>query len=128
MFGRRRFAHGRRRPGQMNKTEMAYSQVLEGLRIGNKIEWYSFEAIKLKLADNTSYTPDFFVMRASGELECIDVKGGKVKKNEQGMTTGSKPWVEEDAMVKIKCAAEKFPFIFKMVWYTRSGGWVEKEI
>jgi hypothetical protein len=92
----RRYATGRKRPGSMNKTEAAYAQLLEGRRIGGRIEWYYFEGIKLRLADNTFYTPDFFVMNADRELEVHEVKG----------------FWEDDARVKIKVAAETFPFRF----------------
>lgn len=73
--------------------------------------WVAFEGIKLKLADKTYYTPDFFLMRSDGTLECHEVKGH---------------W-EDDARVKIKCAAEKFPFRFVAIKATREG-YKEEEI
>lgn len=103
-------ALGRLKPGQMNKTEAAYADHLEGLRIGGAVLWWRFEGIKLRLADNTFYTPDFAVMLSSGELEAHEVKGH---------------W-KDDARAKIKVAAEMFPFRFIAV-QARSrkdgGGW-----
>ena len=64
--------------------------------MAGKILWYSFEGITLRLADRTTYTPDFVVMLANGELEMHEVKGF---------------WTD-DAKVKVKVAAEKFPFRF----------------
>ena len=69
------FALGRLKTGQRNKTELAYENMLESMRISGEILWYKFEGLKLRLADNTFYTPDFFVMMASGQLEAHEVKG-----------------------------------------------------
>ncbi|EGX16832.1 gp8 domain protein [Escherichia coli STEC_S1191] len=52
----------------MNKTESAYCQHLEQRKRAGEIAWYRFEGIKLRLADNTFYTPDFAVMLATGEM------------------------------------------------------------
>lgn len=60
-------ALGRLKTGQMNKTESAYCQHLELRKRAGEIVWYRFEGIKLRLADNTFYTPDFAVMLATGE-------------------------------------------------------------
>lgn len=92
-------ARGAAPKGRMNGTEHAYSQRLELRKRAGEIAWYAFEAIKLRLADNTSYTPDFFVMLSNGDLECHEVKG----------------FMREDANVKIKVAAELFPFRFYLV-------------
>lgn len=109
---RRRYALGRMKTGAMNKTEAAYGQHLEALRQAGEIDWYAFEPIKLRLADNTFYTPDFGVMAKDGVLELHEVKG----------------FWEDDARVKIKVAADKFPFRFvavKAEAKKRGGGWVE---
>ena len=52
-------ALGRLKTGQMNKTESAYCQHLELRKRAGEIAWYRFEGIKLRLANNTFYTPDF---------------------------------------------------------------------
>lgn len=93
-------ALGRMKTGKMNKTELAYSQHLEALKSCGEIVWWKFEAIKLRLAGNTFYTPDFFLLMANGQLECREVKGGY--------------WTD-DARVKIKVAASIFPFRFVAV-------------
>lgn len=77
----------------MNKTEADYHFELKS---NPEIIWCSFEAVKLRLADRTFYTPDFLVMKANGEIEIHEVKG----------------FWEDDARVKIKVAAEAFPFRF----------------
>lgn len=106
----RRFATGRHKPGQMNKLESLYAAALVQRIHSGEVYWYSFEGIKLKLADKTFYTPDFFVMLITGELECHEVKG----------------FWEDDARVKIKVAAEKFPFRFKAVKKSKDGWDIEE--
>ncbi len=104
------FALGRLPVGQMNKTETAYASLLEGLKHAGKVLWYRFEGMKLRLADKTFYTPDFAVMRDDGVIELHECKGF---------------WMD-DARVKIKVAAEMYPFRF-MAAKQRSkksgGGW-----
>ena len=103
----KRCARGvRRAPGVMNKLEAAYAIKLETDRSMGVIQWFSFDAIKLRLADATFYTPDFLVMAADGTLEVREVKG----------------FWEDDARVKIKVAADKFPFRFVAVTRVR-GEW-----
>lgn len=93
------YALGRLKAGAMNKTEAAYGQHLELLKRAGEVIWYRFEGIKLRLADLTFYTPDYAVMVASGQMEIHEVKG----------------FWEDDAKVKIKVAAEMYPFKFLAV-------------
>lgn len=90
------FALGRLKVGAMNKTETAYATRLGLLMHAGEIAWYKFEGVKLRLADNTFYSPDFVVMLADGTLEMHEVKG----------------FWQDDARAKIKIAAELFPFRF----------------
>lgn len=85
----------RRTPGAMNKLEEKYSWCLEGLKRDGQIVEYYFEPLKLKLAKNTFYQPDFLVVTKDG-MEIHEVKGH---------------W-EDDARVKFKVAAEKFWFFY----------------
>lgn len=100
-------ALGRLKTRQMNKTELAYSRHLEALKMAGNVLWYEFEAIKLRLADNTFYTPDFMVMRSTGALECHETKG----------------FMMDDANVKIKVAADSFPWPFFIVKKAKGGTW-----
>jgi len=90
------FALGRLPAGQMNKTEAEYGDVLKQRERAGEVVWFKFEGLKLRLADNTFYTPDYAVILKSGDLELHEVKGH---------------W-QEDARVKIKIAAAMFPFTF----------------
>ncbi|MDT8894201.1 hypothetical protein RSO41_05995 [Halomonas sp. I1] len=103
-------ALGRMKAGKMNRTEAAYAAQLELEKQAGEILWYSFEGLKFRLADKTFYTPDFAVMRADGLIEIREVKGR---------------W-HDDARVKIKMAAELFPFRFVAVQARpkkAGGGW-----
>jgi hypothetical protein len=102
-------ALGRLPQGQMNKTEAAYDQHLWSQR-GKQVIWHKFEAVKLRLADKTFYTPDFMVLADDSVLEMHEVKG----------------FWQDDARVKIKVAASLYPFRFIAV--TRNGGsWKSEE-
>lgn len=102
-------ALGRLKTGQMNLTERDYGDTLELRKRAGEIAWYRFEGVKLRLADNTFYTPDFAVMLIGGELEIHEVKGH---------------WTD-DARVKIKVAAEMYPFRFIAVRKVRGAFEVE---
>lgn len=109
VLGGRVLAKGNRgtfhKSGEMNKTEAAYAARLESLKLAGEIADYRFECLKLRLADNTFYTPDFMVLRPDGAFEVHEVKGH---------------W-EDDARVKIKVAAAQFPFNFVAVKKTKNG-------
>lgn len=92
-------AKGEKPATKMNKTESAYSTLLEARKRAGEIAWYCFEGITLKLAHDTRYTPDFVVMLASGELEMHETKG----------------FMRDDARVKLHIAASTFPFRFWLV-------------
>jgi hypothetical protein len=83
----------------MNRLEALYAAELEKRRTLGEVSWYSFEAITLKLADRCRYTPDFAVMLANGDLEMHECKG----------------FMRDDARVKLRTAAEKFPLRFLLV-------------
>lgn len=96
-------ARGRRVPGTMNGTESAYAVILEAKRRAGHIQAYAYEAITLKLAPRTTYTPDFLVLSADGYVELHEVKGG---------------FHRDDARVKLKVAATLFPwFAFTLATY-----------
>lgn len=107
-------ALGRLKAGVMNKTEAAYAAHLESLKHIGKVRWYAFESMKFRLADNTFYTPDFAVLVSSGHLEMHEVKG----------------FWQDDAKVKIKVAADKYPMRFiaiKAKAKKDGGGWAVEE-
>jgi hypothetical protein len=107
-------ALGRLKTGVMNKTEAAYAATLDQRRTAGEVAWFKFEGIKLRLADNTFYTPDFFVMLADGALEAHEVKG----------------YWQDDARAKIKIAADLYPLRFIAIRAKakkEGGGWITEE-
>ena len=92
-----------RRRGRMNKLEQDYEVLLMARRAAGEVCWYRFEGLRFRLADGSYYTPDFVVQLADGTVELHEVKGH---------------W-REAARVRIKVAAELFPFRFLAV--QRSG-------
>ena len=114
-FGKPVYARGSTKPGEMNQTEAKYAQYLELLRLDGEILWWKYEAIKFRLAPKTFLMTDFLVMKADGLLECHEVKGH----------------MEDDAAVKLKVAADIYPFRFLLITVRpkrEGGGWVTKEI
>jgi hypothetical protein len=109
-------ALGRLRDGEENATERRYAAHLERLKQAGEIRWYLFEGIKLKLAPKTFLTVDYAVMSATGQLEMHDVKGARAI-------------FSDDAKVKMKVAADKFPFVFKVAFPKKgsAGGGFEVE-
>lgn len=106
------FALGRLQTREMNKTEAAYDRLLAARLQAGEIHWFAFEALKLRLADDTFYTPDFAVIEADGVLTFHEVKGH---------------WMD-DAKVKFKVAREAFPFRFRALRQVKAklgGGWAE---
>lgn len=106
-------ALGRLPAGQMNRTEEAYARLLDTLIACKDVLWWKFEGVKLRLAANTFYSPDFLVLRSDGALECHEVKGH---------------W-QDDARVKIKVAASIYPFKFIAAQPVskKAGGWKVEE-
>lgn len=110
----RSFALGRLKAGQMNKTEQAYAIYLQQLLAVGGIQWFKFEGLKFRLADNTFYTPDFALMKPDGQIEIHEVKG----------------YWQDDARAKIKIAADMYPFKFIAVKSRAKkdgGGWAVEE-
>ena len=108
------FALGRLKTGQLNKTEEQYRVYLDMLKMAGEVLWYRFEGLKLRLADNTFYTPDFAVMLSNGLIELHEVKG----------------FWQDDARAKIKIAADMYPFRFlavKVKPKKDGGGWEWEE-
>ncbi len=93
---------------RMNKLEAEWAGMLEARRLAGELLYWSFEPIKVRMATLTFYTPDFLVVRASGEMELHEVKGA---------------FVMDDARLKFKLVAEHFPA--RLVWAQKikGGAW-----
>lgn len=94
---------------RMNKLEARYAMRLEELRRAGKIVFWKFEAVALRLANRTTYNPDFYLMLADGSLGFHETKG----------------FWRDDARAKIKIAAEQFPewFFVAVQWNSKARDW-----
>lgn len=94
----KRPAKGKKKPryGKMNLLEAAYAEVLAVRELKGEVIWWGFEALRFRLADGTYYCPDFAVQLADGTIELHETKGR---------------WMES-ARLRIKVAADRFPFRF----------------
>jgi hypothetical protein len=116
----------RKKKGEMNDTEKAFASELDMQKLAGEVLWYGFENWTFTLADKTTYTPDFPVLYATGELWAIDVKGTTKTKGGK-----HKAFSEEDARIKIKVAAELFPLRFGVAYLLpkkAGGAWKIDEV
>lgn len=89
-------ALGRLHPTEMNQTEQRFADLLQLRMMAGEILWWEFEPMNLRLGVKCFYQIDFMVMLADRSLVAYEVKGR---------------WMD-DALVKIRTAAEKFPWPF----------------
>jgi len=90
----------------MNKLEQRYAQeVLTPRLLAGELAWFEYEPLRLAIAPNTTYTPDFCALRVDGGFECHEVKQMWV-----GKDGSERVGYKEDARVKVKLAAQAFPF------------------
>lgn len=91
--------------GEPNQTERRYrDEFLIPRILSGEIVEYVFEGKTFELAHRCSYTPDWYVVRADGGIECHEVKGAHV-------------W--DDARVKLKVASRLNPevkFVLARWW------------
>lgn len=116
----------RKAKGEMNATETAFSRYLEQERMDGRVLWWRFEAWTFRLADRTTWTPDFVVLYWTREIWAIDVKGAK--KTKAGKYV---PFVEPQTAVKVKICAEQFPVVvcYSYQLPKKAGGqWIIEEI
>lgn len=100
-------AVARRPPGGMNKTEKAFSVLLDAMKSrGEIIEW-AFQPETFMLGFDCRYTPDFRAIDRDGIVEFYEVKAG---------LRNGRPLVRDDALVKWKVAAVLHPYVFIMTW------------
>ena len=104
-------ARNTRKPGEMNGLETQYAHFLEEERLHGRVHAWRFEPVGLRLAEGCTYNPDFLVILPDGSVEIHETKGR---------------W-EDDALVKIKVAAEMFPWFVFRAFQWQKGVWVVRE-
>lgn len=91
----------------MNRLERRYASYLDGLKLGGVIRDYHFESVRFRLANKTWLLPDFFVAMPDGSIEVHECKG----------------YWRDDARVKLKVAAEKYPYLRWVAVKMFAGRW-----
>lgn len=96
------------RTSTLNKTEQAYANHLELRRRAGEIADFRVQAMTFLIGPGCRYTPDFCILENDGTFTLVDVKGGHT-------------W--EDSVVKLKTAADKFPFFRWQMVEKRGEAW-----
>jgi hypothetical protein len=117
----------RRQPGVMNKTETLFSGHLDLRGQVKEILWWAFEGMSFRIAERCYYTPDFDVLTADYELQCIDVKGTQSKQRKNGEIY-STDYTEDDARVKLAACAHIYPISFWIAYLNEANNWILKEV
>ena len=98
------------RPRGMNRWESLYTEALSQRQLCGEVVWFGYESVRLRLARSTGYTPDFTVILADGGIQFHEVKG----------------FWRDDARVKVKVAAEMYPWA-KFIIVTMNKGHAKLE-
>jgi hypothetical protein len=94
---------------RMNKTERRYAvEVLEPMKRAGEILDYGFERVRLRLADNTWYWPDFDIVERDYTMAVHEVKGG---------------FIREDSWIKLKVAADRYRHVAFVKAQFKKGKW-----
>lgn len=96
---------------KMNALEAAYAQLLDLRKAQGQVAWWGYECMRFRLADGAWFKPDFAVMMPTGRLEAHETKG----------------FWREAARVRIKVAADLYPWRFVAVQRDAGGAWVFEE-
>lgn len=91
----------------MNKLEQNFAWELEDRRKAGVIEHWGFEEMRFRLGQGAWYKPDFVVHVGGGVVVCYECKG----------------FWREAARVRIKVAAERYPFISFVAVTKVAGQW-----
>lgn len=113
-------AKGKTKPRErgMNKTERRYSEYLDSELRAQRILYWGYECMKVRLADECTWTPDFLVMDADGVITLVDTKAWWSSSKKVGVT--------DDSLVKMKVAAEAYPFFRVVMTWLNEGVWNER--
>ncbi|HEX7531459.1 MAG TPA: hypothetical protein VF333_09965, partial [Pyrinomonadaceae bacterium] len=94
---------------QPNKTEAEFGRILKARKRAGEFDSVTFEAVKLRIAGNCYYTPDWMTW----DYEWAAIIFYEVK--------GSHIW--DDSKVKFKAAKELHPWASFEMWQKKAGNW-----
>jgi|HubBroStandDraft_4_1064222.scaffolds.fasta_scaffold74975_6 hypothetical protein len=106
---------------EMNGVETEFAQHLDRLKRSGTVRDWWFEGIKLRVGrvgKRCWWSPDFLVEQLDGRLVLYDTKGMR----------GGKVFAEDDAIVKARAVAEKYPFPVFFVWKEKNGEWLSRSM
>lgn len=118
---------------KMNDIEAEYATMLDNSVMDGEILGWRFEPMAFKLADKTTYTPDFLVVHYD-KFQIVEVKArGKLKIVTSAVTgkARKKQWTSkrDDAIVKVKVAASMFPwFEWVYAYHEANGTWATEHV
>jgi hypothetical protein len=95
----------------MNRLEESYSRHLDLRKAAGEVAEWWFEGLAFRIGERCFWHPDFLVQLADGTLELHDTKG----------------FVQDDATVKARAVAGKYPFDVFHVKRIK-GHWVLKQM
>lgn len=105
-------SRAQRPSGFDSKLEEDYDVILHGGLLSGELKAYTYGSVKLRLAKKTWLTPDFFLQYADGRLAFHETKG----------------YMRDDAAVKLKVAADRFPWAEFWLVTREAGIWQWKQI
>jgi hypothetical protein len=96
----------------MNRLESRYADLLDVRKAAGEIKDWYWQPCKWVLANQCTYCPDFMVVLPDDRAEFHETKG----------------FMREDAWVKVRVAARRYPFPFFLVFWTKKSGWDIREV
>lgn len=100
----------------MNSLERRYAdEILDKRKLVGEIRQWWFEEFAFRIGHDCRVTFDFMCWMADGSIEFHECKGR----------------MREDALVKLKVAANRYPFKFyliKLAKVKEGGGWIIKRV
>jgi len=117
---------------KMNSIEEEFAWLLQAKKLEKEILDWAFESWIFRLADRTTYTPDFMIVYPD-HFELVDVKArgmAKMVRSKSGKVY-KKQWTSkrDDAAVKMKVAAAMFPWMRWAYYYHEADGrWTREAV
>jgi hypothetical protein len=109
-------ARGQLKPRTKNKTETRFEEEFLKPRLHTReILWYDYECWSFRIGDDCRYYPDYPTLLADGELVIYEVKGAKAI-------------FQDDAKVKMRACAERYPMRFILALPVKGGGWEFEQV
>ena len=100
----------------MNGLEARFAEQLEAWKLAGEICWWDFEPIRLRLADGCWFKPDFL------SVPGIDQEDTSITLFE------TKGFMREAARIRIRVAAEKYPFFRFVIVRWKNSEWDFEEV